>query len=75
MTGHENDIDIGFPAGSGQLLMLNKKERHLIKATLEKALKSATARELLAEKLGSEYIERGKNLLKEIAGDYKKRLS
>ena len=50
-------------------MMLNKKERRLIKAILEKTLKSRTARELLAEKLGSEYIEIGKNLLKEIAGD------
>ena len=49
--------------------MLNKKERRLIKAILEKTLKSRSARELLAEKLGSEYIEIGKNLLKEIAGD------
>jgi len=69
LTGRENDIEIGLHAGSGELLMLNKKERRLIKAILEKTLKSRTARELLAEKLGSEYIEIGKNLLKEIAGD------
>ena len=69
MTGREGDIEIGLHAGSGELLMLNKKERRLIKAILEKTLNSRTARELLAEKLGSEYIEIGKNLLKEIAGD------
>jgi hypothetical protein len=63
MTRTEND------AQSGEFLMLDKEERRLIEAILRKTVKSKTGREVLKERLGSEYIEIGLKLLRQMTGE------
>ena len=53
---------------SGEFLMLDKKERRLIEAILRKTLKSKTGRQVLKEILGSEYVEIGLKLLRQMTG-------
>jgi hypothetical protein len=53
---------------SGEFLMLDKKERKLVEAILRKTLKSKTGRQLLKEILGSEYVEIGLKLLRQMTG-------
>ncbi len=50
------------------LLMLDKKERKLLKELINMTLKSKNARMLIARKLGDEYIQIGENLLKIMEG-------
>ena len=45
-------------------MMINKKERMLIRELLSVTLKSATAKEWIIKKLGHEYIRIGERLLK-----------
>jgi hypothetical protein len=59
----------GFYSKAAEPLMLNQKERILIKLLLEKAMKSRIARELIREKLGADYLSCGESLLKAIRGD------
>jgi hypothetical protein len=56
LIGRENDIEIGFHAGSSELLMLNKKERILAKSIPKEALSSKTVTGLFVKTLGSEYL-------------------
>ena len=53
---------------TGALLMLNKKERKLLKELLTMNLKSKSKKDSIAEKLGGEYIEIAENLLKGLGG-------
>ena len=53
---------------TGALLMLNKKERHLIKEILSVTLKSKNSRDWIVKKLGKEYLETGQNLLETMGG-------
>jgi hypothetical protein len=62
----ESDAEIGFQAETGELLMLNKKERILLKTILSKALNSRAGREVITQTIGSEYVLIGKHLLKEM---------
>jgi hypothetical protein len=54
---------------SGEFLMLDKKERRLIEAILRKTLKSKTGREVVKEIFGSEYVEIGLKLLRQMTGE------
>jgi len=60
----KNDINLALHDATGALLMLNKKERKLLKELLDMTLKSKNAREWIVKKLGSEYIDVGEGLLK-----------
>ena len=62
----QKDINLGLHDQTGALLMLNKKERTLIRELLNMTLKSKNARGWIAKKLGREYIDVGENLLKAI---------
>jgi hypothetical protein len=59
-----NDMTIGLADRSGALMMINKKERLLIKEVLSVTLKSPSAKEWIVKKLGSEYVQIGERLLK-----------
>ena len=64
-----NDGEIGFyHAETGRVLMLNKKERILVKAILGKALSSKGAKEVIKKRFGEEYIEIAYRLLEAVSG-------
>ncbi len=60
----KKDINLALHDTTGALLMLDKKERKLLKELLDMTLKSKNAREWIVRKLGDEYIEIGENLLR-----------
>jgi hypothetical protein len=60
----KKDINLALHDATGALLMLNKKERKLLKELLDMTLKSKNAREWIVKKLGEEYVEIGENLLR-----------
>jgi hypothetical protein len=63
------DREIGFRHGeTGVVLMLNKKERILVKEVLSKTFSSKEAKEVIKRKFGEEYIEIGYRLLKILSG-------
>lgn len=53
---------------TGALLMVDKKERKLIKEILTASLKSKPSRDWIVKKLGEEYLDIGENLLKTLGG-------
>jgi hypothetical protein len=64
-----NDGEIGFcHAETGTVLMLNKKERILVKELLGKTLSSKEAKEAIKKKFGEEYIEIAYRLLEVVSG-------
>jgi hypothetical protein len=67
MTTRE-PADMAFRNETGQIFMLNKKERILLRALLEKAIRSVSGRKWIAEKLGPEYVKIGLSLLKDLGG-------
>jgi altronate dehydratase len=60
--------DIAFQDETGQMFMLNKKERQLLRELLAKVIKSVSGRKAINEKLGPEYVKIGLNLLKQMGG-------
>ncbi len=61
-----DDMAIGLADRTGALMMINKKERLLIKELLVVTLKSPSAKEWIVKKLGREYIQIGERLLKAV---------
>ena len=53
---------------SSAMLMLDNKERKLLKEILGQTLKSQSARTWIAQKLGNEYLKIGEKLLKTMGG-------
>ncbi|MEJ2725683.1 MAG: hypothetical protein P8175_13770 [Deltaproteobacteria bacterium] len=68
MTDQEDEIEIGYKDNTGELFMLSKKERILLRAVLNVTLGSENARESISRKLGKEYLAIGENLLREMGG-------
>ncbi len=64
-----DEIAIGLADKTGALMMINKKERQLIRELLVVTLKSAGAKEWIVKKLGSEYIKIGEKLLKAMGSE------
>jgi hypothetical protein len=64
MEEKPDEIAIGLADRTGALMMINKKERILIKELLSVTLKSPSAKEWIMKKLGREYIQIGEKLLK-----------
>jgi len=62
--GERDEIAMGLADRTGALMMINKKERLLIKELLAVTLKSPTAKDWIIKKLGQEYIQIGEKLLK-----------
>jgi hypothetical protein len=60
--------DIAFQDETGQMFMLDKKERQLLRELLAKVIKSASGRKVIASTLGPEYVKIGLNLLKQLGG-------
>jgi hypothetical protein len=64
-----NEVLVGLADKTGALLMIDKKERELVRELLAMTLKSPSAREWISKKLGKEYIQIGVKLLKAMGGD------
>jgi hypothetical protein len=65
----KDDVLIGLADKTGALLMIDKKERELVRELLSMTLKSPSAREWISKKLGKEYVQIGVKLLKNMGGD------
>jgi hypothetical protein len=59
---------MGVKDETGELMMLDKKERKLMMSILAKTMSSNAAKELILERLGEEYIKLDQNLLKHLGG-------
>jgi hypothetical protein len=64
-----NEVLVGLADKTGALLMIDKKERELVRELLAMTLKSPSAREWISRKLGKEYIQIGIKLLKAMGGE------
>ena len=64
-----NEVLVGLADKTGALLMIDKKERELVRELLAMTLKSPSAREWISKKLGKEYVQIGIKLLKAMGGD------
>jgi hypothetical protein len=65
----DNEVLVGLADKTGALLMIDKKERELVRELLAMTLKSPSAREWISRKLGKEYIQIGIKLLKAMGGE------
>ncbi len=64
----EQEIGLALHDKTGAMLMLNKKERKLLKELLVVTLNSESARGWIVKKLGGEYVDIGKKLLVSMGG-------
>ena len=64
----KNETEIGIHDNSGQVMMLDKKERALLKLLLAVSLKSESAKQYIVKTLGSRYLKVGENLLHNMGG-------
>jgi hypothetical protein len=60
--------DIAFQDETGQLFMLDKKERQLLRLLLSKTISSVNGRKVISKKLGAEFVKIGLDLLKQMGG-------
>jgi hypothetical protein len=65
---NKNPGGIAFKADTGQMFMLDKKERLLLRELLARVMKSVRGRKVIVQTLGPEYVKVGINLLKEMGG-------
>jgi hypothetical protein len=66
LTDQKTPDDADSLNATGELFMVSKKERILIKTVLAMVLKSKTGREFIIRRFGAEYLEVGKKLLEDI---------
>jgi len=62
------EVQLALHDKTGALLMIDKKERRLVKELLAITLKSKSSREWIVKKMGSEYVEIAEKLLKSMGG-------
>jgi hypothetical protein len=65
----EDEILMGLADKTGALMMIDKKERQLLRTILAMTLRSSSAKNWITKKLGSEYVDIGMKLLKSMGGD------
>jgi hypothetical protein len=65
----ENDREIGVHDNTGQVMMLDKKERRLLRLVLDVSLRSESAKQYITKTLGPRFLEVGEKLLKNMKGD------
>lgn len=68
MKKDSQEIHTALHDKSSAMLMLDNKERKLLKEILALTLKSQSARTWIAKKLGNEYLKIGEKLLKTMGG-------
>jgi hypothetical protein len=62
------EMRLALHGNTGALLMLDKRERKLLKELLTITLKSPASREWITKKLGPEYLEVAEKLLTNMGG-------
>lgn len=67
----EDEIMVGLADKTGALMMINKKERELLRTILSMTMRSPSAKDWITKKLGADYVEIGTRLLKSMGGDQK----
>jgi hypothetical protein len=60
--------EVGFKADTGQLYMLNKRERILVREILRKTLGTTAGKQLITELFGREGLRLAETLFKEMGG-------
>ena len=65
----QNEMEIGINDKTGQVMMLDKKERALLKLLLGVSLKSESAKQYIVRTLGSRYLKVGEKLLRDMGGE------
>ena len=70
MESSGNQSDMAFKAVTGELYMLGKKERILLRALLGVALKSRAGREVIVQKHGKESLQIAQELLHQMGGEF-----
>jgi hypothetical protein len=66
----EKDHDIlGLADKTGALMMINKKERELLRTILVMTMRSSSAKDWITKKLGPDYMQIGTKLLKSMGGE------
>ncbi|MBN2032593.1 MAG: hypothetical protein JW836_04890 [Deltaproteobacteria bacterium] len=64
-----DDILIGLADKTGALLMINQKERELLRTILSMTVRSLSAKDWITKKLGPEYMKIAEQLLKSMGGE------
>ena len=65
----KNDREIGVHDNTGQVMMLDKKERKLLRLVLDVSLRSDSAKQYITKTLGTRFLKVGEKLLKNMRGD------
>ena len=60
--------ELGVHDNTGQVMMIDKKERRLLRLVLETSLKSESAKQYITKTLGPKFLKVGENLLKNLKG-------
>jgi hypothetical protein len=68
MIEKQEEHEIAFKAETGELYMLGKKERMLLRAILSVTLKSKAGREAISQICGKECLQLAKTLLEQMGG-------
>ena len=68
MNKDSQEIHIALHDKSSAMLMLDNRERKLLREILALTMKSQSARTWIAKKLGKDYIKIGEKLLKTMGG-------
>ena len=69
----ENNSDVGIRGETGELYMLNKKERILTVEVLKRILTTAAGREFVVARFGEEGLKKAATLLEEMGVQINKR--
>jgi hypothetical protein len=65
----KNDREIGVHDNTGQVMMLDKKERKLLRLVLDVSLRSDSAKQYITKTLGPRFLKVGEKLLQNMKGD------
>lgn len=68
MKKDSQEIHLSLHDKSSAMLMLDNRERKLLKEILALTMKSPSARTWIAKKLGNDYLKVGEKLLKTMGG-------
>ena len=64
-----SEREIGVHDNTGQVMMLDKKERRLLRLVLDVSLRSDSAKKYISETLGPRFLKIGEKLLSNMKGE------
>ena len=65
----KDNREVGVHDNTGQVMMLDKRERRLLRLVLGVSLKSTSAKQYITKTLGSKFIKVGEKLLNDMGGE------